>query len=124
MTRAERATYRKTLLALQQRLEGDVSCLAEEALGKPGEEGGGNLSHVPIHLADLGTDSFEQQFTLDLMASEEQVLEEISAALARLEQGTFGRCEECEKAIPKARLQALPYVRHCIACARIFQRPG
>jgi hypothetical protein len=43
-------------------------------LGKPGEETTGNLSHVPIHMADLGTASFEQQFTLSLMENEEQVL--------------------------------------------------
>ena len=72
MTTAELEHYRQDLLALQSRLNGDVAYLAHEALGKPGEEATCNLSHVPIHMADLGTASFEQQFTLSLMENEEQ----------------------------------------------------
>jgi DnaK suppressor protein len=117
MTTTKLEAYRKKLLALRDRLTGDVSFLANEALGQPGEENGGNLSHVPIHLADLGTDSFEQQFTLALLANEAQVLEEIDAALDRLDRGTFGYCEGCQKAIAHERLQALPYARQCVACA-------
>jgi RNA polymerase-binding transcription factor DksA len=76
---------------------------------------------VPTHIADLGTDSFEQQFTLGLLENNEQTLEEVAAALERIEQGSFGRCEECQKTIPHARLEALPYARYCIACARKLQ---
>ena len=78
----------------------------------------GNLSNMPIHMADLGTDNFEQEFTLSLLQNEEQLLDEITGALERIRQGTFGQCEECEGEIPKARLQALPYARNCVECAR------
>jgi len=122
MTNAELEHYRQKLLALQSRLNGDVAYLADEALGKPGEEATCNLSHVPIHMADLGTASFEQQFTLSLMENEEQVLEEIAAAWDRIDQGTFGRCEECGKEIPKARLLVLPFTSYCVECARVVQR--
>jgi DnaK suppressor protein len=122
MTNAELEQYRQELLALQSRLNGDVAYLADEALGKPGEEATCNLSHVPIHMADLGTASFEQQFTLSLMENEEQVLEEIAAAWDRIDQGTFGRCEECGKEIPKARLLVLPFTSFCVECARVVQR--
>jgi RNA polymerase-binding transcription factor DksA len=73
-------------------------------------------------MADLGTASFEQQFTLSLMENEEQVLEEIAAAWDRIDHGTFGRCEECTKKIPKVRLLVLPYTRYCVECAREVQR--
>ena len=121
MTKPELETHRRQLLALQNRLNTDVSDLADEALGKPGDEVSVSLSHAPIHMADQGTDSYEQQFTLSLMENEEQTLGEIAAALERLEQGAFGRCEECRKPIPQTRLDVLPYTRHCVECARKLQ---
>lgn len=122
MTAAEREIHRKNLLTLQRRLNGDVSNLTDEALRRGGPEGSGNLSSTPIHMADLGTDNFEQEFTLSLIQNEEHVLGEISAALERIAQGTFGRCEECQHEIPKVRLTALPYTRYCVACARKLEQ--
>jgi DnaK suppressor protein len=122
MTKAELETYRERLLALRNRLSGDVSHLADEALRARGGEASGSLSNAPLHMADLGTDNFEQEFTLSLLQNQEQALGEITEALERVRQGNFGRCEECEGAIPKGRLQALPYTRHCVACARKLQQ--
>jgi DnaK suppressor protein len=121
MTNIELQTHRRQLLALQNRLNTDVSDLADEALGKPSDEASVNLSHVPIHMADLGTENFEQQFTLSLLEKEERIMEEVADALKRIEQGTFGRCQECQKTIPHARLAAVPYTRYCIECARKLQ---
>ena len=115
---AELASYRGKLLALRGRLAADVSTLADEARNSE-DEASGNLSHAPIHMADLGT--YEREFTLGLLENEEQTLEEIAAALGRIEQGTFGHCEGCRKAIPKDRLDALPYARSCVECARKLQ---
>jgi RNA polymerase-binding protein DksA len=122
MTKAVLETFRQELLALRNRLKGDVTNLADEALRKAGGEASGSLSNMPIHMADLGTDNFEQEFTLSLLQNEEQALDEIGAALDRIAQGTFGRCEECQKEIPRARLQALPYARHCVECARKLEQ--
>jgi RNA polymerase-binding transcription factor DksA len=117
-------TYRETLLALRERLKGDVSHLTSEALHTTGGETSGGLSNAPLHPADLGTDNFEQEFTLGLMQNQAQALKEIDDALDRVRRGTFGRCEECAAAIPKGRLAALPYARHCVACARKNQQPS
>jgi RNA polymerase-binding transcription factor DksA len=122
MTKADLETYRATLLSLRNRLTGDVSHLAGEAMRGAGGESSGSLSNAPLHPADLGSDNFEQEFTLSLLQNQEQVLEEIADALERIKKGTFGRCEECLVLIPKARLQALPYTRHCVACARKLQQ--
>jgi RNA polymerase-binding transcription factor DksA len=122
MTKTEMEAYQQHLLALRDRHNGDVSHLAEEAFHRSGEGATGNLSNMPIHMADLGTDNFEQEFTLSLMQNEEQTLDEIAAALERINQGTFGRCEECQGEIPKARLQALPYARYCVECARKLEQ--
>jgi len=122
MTKAELESFRQALLALKTRLNGDVSHLAEEALRARGGEASGSLSNAPLHMADLGTDNYEQEFTLSLLQNQEQALDEIADALERIREGTFGRCEECHAAIPKARLHALPYTRHCVACARKLQQ--
>ena len=121
MTKPDMETFRETLVALRARMHGDVRHLADEALGANGAKAGG-ASHAPVDMADVATDNFEQEFTLSLMQNQEQVLGEIGEALERIRHGTFGRCEECEKPIPKARLQALPYARHCVACARKVQQ--
>jgi RNA polymerase-binding protein DksA len=122
MNKAEMAGYRKQLQALQSRLNGDVSHLTDEALRKNQQDSSGNLSSMPIHMADIGTDNFEQEFTLSLLQNEENVLKEIADALDRLDRGTFGLCEECSSPIPKPRLSALPYARNCVDCARKLEQ--
>ena len=122
MTKAELDSYRDLLVSLRSRLNGDVTHLADEALRSTGGEASGSLSNAPLHMADLGTDNFEQEFTLSLLQNQEQALDEIREALGRIDRGTFGECEECHQPIPKARLQALPYTRHCVACARKLQQ--
>src|SRR5437588_5563007 len=121
MTKSDLKVYRESLITLRERHNGDASHLADEALHR-NSQGAGNLSNMPIHMADLGTDNFEQEFTLSLLQNEEQVLDEITAALERVRQGTFGQCEECHGEIPKARLQALPYARYCVECARNLEQ--
>ena len=122
MTKAELDSYRELLVSLRSRLNGDVTHLADEALRSTGGEASGSLSNAPLHMADLGTDNFEQEFTLSLLQNQEQALDEIREALGRMDRGTFGQCEECHQPIPKARLQALPYTRHCVDCARKLQQ--
>jgi RNA polymerase-binding transcription factor DksA len=118
MTRADLDQFLKTLLALRTRLTGDLSHLSGEALG---EDGNGSLRSGPER-DEESADSSEQELSLSLLSNQEQALEEIDHALLRLRQGVFGCCEECRKPIPRARLQALPYTRHCVACARKLQQ--
>jgi RNA polymerase-binding transcription factor DksA len=118
----EARDYRNRLLASRRRLERDRSHLEDEVLRGTGGEASGGLSDVPLHLADLGSRSFEEELTLGLLGNEEQLIEEIHAALDRLDQGVYGRCVACGQDISRARLQALPYARHCVACARNLER--
>src|SRR5262245_9787196 len=122
MNKAVLNGFREQLQSLRGRLKGDVTHLAAEELRKSRGEASGILSTMAIHMADLGTDNFEQEFTLSLLQNEEQALEEITAALDRIDAGTFGRCEECHKEIPRERLKALPYARHCLDCARKLEK--
>jgi len=71
---------------------------------------------MPIHMADIGSDNYEQEFTIDLIQNEEMEVREIDDALARIEDGTFGTCTACECRIPKERLKAIPYAMMCVKC--------
>ena len=121
MTDAEIQFYRQRLLAFRKRLGGDVSALQTEALQPVGGETSGGLSNVPVHLADMGTDNFEEEVTLTLLENAGQILTEINDALDRIEKGMFGRCEECGKEIPRERLDAVPYARYCVQDAQKLQ---
>jgi DnaK suppressor protein len=114
--------YKERLIDLRARLRGDVSQMADATLKKRRSDANGDLSSMPIHMADIGTDNFEQEFTLSLMQSEEQTLELIEASLERIEEGTYGQCEECGARIPKTRLNAIPYASLCVKCATQQER--
>jgi RNA polymerase-binding transcription factor DksA len=96
--------------------------MAEAALSKTRSESSGDLSSMPMHMADVGTDNFEQEFTLSLLQSEEEALVQIEGALERIEEGTYGSCVECDAKIAKARLNAIPYTPVCIKCASKIER--
>jgi RNA polymerase-binding transcription factor DksA len=114
--------YRQVLETMRLRLRGDLDQMTDEALNRNGPEGTGNLSNLPIHMADLGTDNFDQEFTLGLIENEQTTLDQIVRALGRIAQGTFGKCQECGGPIAKSRLQALPYTAYCIECARKMEQ--
>ena len=122
MNHADVQVYKECLLGLRARLRGDVSDMADGALNSSRAEANGDLSRMPIHMADLGTDNFEREFTLSLMESEEDTLGRIEASLERIEDGTYGDCGECGAKIPKARLNAIPYATLCVQCASQSER--
>jgi RNA polymerase-binding transcription factor DksA len=113
---------KEKLLHLRARLRGDVNTMANATLRRTRSEASGDLSSMPIHMADIGSDNFEQEFTLSLMENDEETLELIETALVRMEEGTYGSCTECGARIPKTRLNAIPYTPHCIKCATQSQR--
>jgi DnaK suppressor protein len=117
MKKPEMKVYKDLLLLIRARLRGDVSHLADSALRNNRSESSGDLSSMPIHMADLGTDNFEQEFTLSLMEHDEDILEKVEAALERIEDGVYGSCVECEAKIPKTRLNVLPYTPYCVKCS-------
>ena len=124
MKAAEVKVFKTALEAMRARLRGDVSTMADAALRKTRSEASGDLSSMPIHMADIGSDAYEQEFTLSLMASEEGTLEQIEEALERIRSRTFGICEECEGVIAKKRLEAIPFAALCIRCAEKQEQGG
>jgi RNA polymerase-binding protein DksA len=111
--------YRDLLLAKRRELVGDMSQMEREALRT---SGGTNLSTLPMHMADMGTDNYEQEFTLGLVEKDRNLLREINAALAKIQNGTYGICEGTGKPISKPRLEAQPWARYSIEYARQMER--
>jgi len=122
MKKSEMKVYKELLLAMRARLRGDVHAMADAALNKTRAEASGDLSLMQIHMADVGTDNYEQEFTLSLMQNEEGVLDLVESALERIEDGDFGSCVGCGGKIPKTRLSALPYTPYCVKCAGKVER--
>ena len=122
MKKAEIKGFKEQLLALRARLRGDVDAMANAALRKTRSEANGDLSSMPIHMADIGSDNYEQEFTLGLLESEHALLREINAALARMDKGEFGICLGTGKPIGKARLEAKPWAKYGIEYARQVEK--
>ena len=86
--------------------------MADNALNKDHHQ----TTSMPNHMAELGSGNFDREFTLTLLGNEENALAEIEASLERIENGTYGQCDECAKAVEKPRLTALPFARLCVKC--------
>jgi RNA polymerase-binding transcription factor DksA len=122
LTAAECRRYRETLQNLEARLTGKVSQLEAEAL-RPAATPSANPDEVPAHEAEPASRVSDDIVSLSVLGSEEQILAETRAALARIDAGTFGTCEACGHPISHARLDAVPYARDCIRCARTADTP-
>lgn len=122
MNKTEMKPFRKKLERQRMLLMGDINHMEEEALNKNRQESSGDLSSMPVHLADVSSDNYEQEFTLGLMENKGEVLEEITRALGKMKNKGYGICEKCEKKIRKARLEAIPYARYCISCQESLER--
>jgi RNA polymerase-binding transcription factor DksA len=118
LSAAELAEHRAILIARRNELIGRVEGLEDEAL----RSNGGNLSNMPLHMADVGTDTFDQEFALNLAASDRVKLAEIDEAIARIDDRTYGVCQLTGKPIPKARLEANPLAKYTVEAARMIER--
>lgn len=122
LTPKELALFMDILLRKRRELIGDVNQIENEALKKSRLDSSGDLSSMPIHMADMGTDNFEQEFSLNLMDGERKTLIEINLALDRIVAGKYGLCEGTGKEISNARLEARPWAKYCIEYATMVEK--
>jgi DnaK suppressor protein len=121
LTSRELETFRALLLDKRRQLVGDVSSVERDSLGA---SSGTNLSNLPLHMADMGTDNYEQEFNIGLMEKDRKQLKEINHALAKIQDGSYGVCEGTGKPISKVRLEAQPWARYSIEYARKLEHGG
>jgi len=93
------------LLELRERVSGEIISINRDSLRSNDRD---------PSLSDQGTDTFDREFALNQLSSEQDVLFEIDEAIRRIEIGTYGICEMTEEPINIERLEALPYVRYSI----------
>lgn len=122
LTAKEIGHFKELLLKKRRELIGDVNSMEDEAMKKSRLEAAGDLSSMPIHMADIGTDNYEQEFTLNLLDSERKLLRKINDALDRIVNNVYGICEATDIKISRSRLEAKPWARYCIEHARMIEK--
>ncbi|RKY08816.1 MAG: TraR/DksA family transcriptional regulator [Planctomycetota bacterium] len=122
MTAAELAYFRELLVEKLKEIIGDVNHIELGALKTSRQDSAGDLSSMPIHMADIGSDNYEQEFSLSLMDSERKIVREIHEALKRIQDGTYGVCEGTGEPIPKIRLKGIPWTRYCLKFAELVEK--
>ena len=112
MANADLTPYRARLVALRTKLLGDMTQMEGDSLNDHCK-----TSSIPTDVEELGSDDADQELTVDLLASDEDILDQIEGAIQRFDDGGYGRCVECGEPIPKTRLDAIPYAAQCERCA-------
>ena len=114
--------YYKLLLDLRNHLTAGITLHSEETLKRSSKDDSGDLSSYGQHMADAGTDTFDRDFALSLVSSEQEALSEIDAAIKRIHAGTYGVCEITQKPISKDRLLAVPFTRYSAEAQKDLER--
>ena len=122
LTAREIEHFKELLLRKRRELIGDVNSMEDEAMKKSRLDAAGDLSSMPIHMADIGTDNYEQEFTLNLLDSERKLLRQINDALDRIVNNVYGTCEATGNPISRSRLEAKPWARYSIEYARMVEK--
>lgn len=114
--------YYKLLIELRNHLTGQIDTHSEETLKRSAKDDAGDLSSYGQHMADAGTDTFDRDFALSLVSSEQEALSEVEAAIKRIKDGTYGVCENTQKPIAKERLLAVPFTRYSAEAQKDIER--
>ena len=114
--KAEWAKFYERLLELREQLMRQMNGLAKESAQE--------MAGYSLHMADSGTDNFDRDFALSLLSSDQDAIYEIEEALKRIEKNTYGICELTGKAIPKSRLEAIPWTRFTVQAQAQLEREG
>jgi RNA polymerase-binding protein DksA len=109
--------FRQLLITERAKLVDEIRSIAHDASTTP-KEASGDLSSYTVHMADMASDTCERELSMNIVSSEQEILYQIDDALKRLEEGSFGVCQECNTPITMSRLKAVPYAAMCIECQR------
>ena len=117
LTAKQLKEYREKLMAYRNQLLIDLGAIEKEAL-----DVNADISHMPIHMADVGSDAYDQDLKLGMAASERKRIRDIEDALVRIKKKTYGVCHLTGKSIPDARLKAKPWAKFTKESAEKIER--
>ena len=115
-TKKDLLEFKKIIQKKKEVITEDIDRISEDTLKKTQKEASGDISGYSYHMADVATDNYDREFSLGLASHERKILFELDDAMKKIEEGTFGVCEECESLIAKNRLKAVPNARLCVKC--------
>jgi RNA polymerase-binding protein DksA len=115
-TKSDLKEFKKIVLKKKEEILNDLKHISDDTLRKSQKEASGDISGYTYHMADVATDNYDREFSLGLASGERKSLYELDDALKRIEEGTFGICDDCKFSITKIRLKAVPSARLCIKC--------
>jgi RNA polymerase-binding transcription factor DksA len=104
--------YYRILVDMRAQLTEGIERHSEESLKRSAKDDAGDLSAYGQNMADGGINTFDRDFVLSLVSSEQEALSEIDSAIKRIRDGTYGICEVTGKQIAKERLLAVPFTRY------------
>ncbi|MGE9293085.1 MAG: TraR/DksA family transcriptional regulator [Puniceicoccales bacterium] len=114
--------YYKALQELRDHVNDGLQLHTADTLKRSNKEDSGDLSGYGQHMADAGTDTFDRDFALSLVSSEQEALYEIEEAIQRIFNGTYGTCEITGEPIAKDRLMAVPFTRYSLEGQRELKK--
>lgn len=105
--------YKKLLLETKEKVTSDIKQISDDSANSQTDSSRDVSGHA-LHIADVATDMYDREFNLGLASNDREILQKIDAALKRIQDGTYGFCLKTGKAIPAARLKAIPYAEYCL----------
>ncbi len=117
LSRDQVKQFRQLLITERVKLVEEIKSIAKDVSTSP-REASGDLSAYTVHMADMAADTYERELSMNIASSEQQILYQIDEALKRLDDGSFGLCQQCNQPIAVSRLKAVPYASLCIECQR------
>lgn len=116
LNKKDLAGFKKLILKRKEEALEDLKHISEDTLKKTQKDASGDISGYTFHMADVATDTYDREFSLGLASNERELLYGLDDALKKIEEGSFGICEDCSSLIAKTRLKAVPYARFCVKC--------
>ena len=115
-TKSDLKDFKKIVLKKKEQILSDLEHISDDTLRKSQKEASGDISGYTYHMADVASDNYDREFSLGLASGDRKSLYDLDDALKRIEEGTFGICDDCKGSITKIRLKAVPSARLCIKC--------
>ncbi len=116
MNKRDLQKFKKLLLKERGKMNKEMKHIQQDTLGKSHKEASGDLSSYTYHIADMASDNYGTDFSLDMASTEQKFLYQIDESLSKIADGTYGDCEKCKKKISHERLEAIPHAMLCIDC--------
>jgi len=121
LTKEQSKQFRQLLITERAKCAAEIRSIAEDASKSP-REASGDLSAYTVHMADMSADTYERELSMSIISSEQEILYQIDDALKRLDDGSYGICQQCNRPIVMSRLRAVPYASLCIGCQRLKEQ--